>query len=82
MHTGNVYQHWRETTDQKRVLLLTRSAFAGEQRNAAAVWSGDVYTTFNAFARQPVLDNRYWGVRRDTSKDHRPRLSGALRALV
>jgi alpha-D-xyloside xylohydrolase len=52
MHTGNVYQHWRETTDQKRVFLLTRSAFAGEQRNAAAVWSGDVYSTFQAFTRQ------------------------------
>jgi alpha-D-xyloside xylohydrolase len=52
MHTGNVYRHWRETTDQKRVFLLTRSAFSGQQRNAAAVWSGDVYTTFHAFARQ------------------------------
>lgn len=52
MHTGNVYRHWRETTDQKRVFLLTRSAFAGQQRNAAAVWSGDVYSTFHAFARQ------------------------------
>ncbi len=52
MHTGNVYQHWRETTDQKRVFLLTRSAFAGLQRNAAAVWSGDVSSSFHAFARQ------------------------------
>lgn len=52
MHTGNVYRHWRETTDRKRVFLLTRSAFSGEQRNAAVVWSGDVYSTFHAFARQ------------------------------
>ena len=52
MHTGNVYRHWRETTDTKRVFLLTRSAFAGQQRNSAAVWSGDVYSTFQAFARQ------------------------------
>ncbi len=52
MHTGNVYKHWRETTDQKRVFLLTRSAFFGEQRNASVVWSGDVYSTFHAFARQ------------------------------
>ncbi len=52
MHTENIYQHWRETTDQKRVFLLTRSAFAGQQRNAMTVWSGDVYSTFHAFSRQ------------------------------
>ncbi len=52
MHTGNVYAHWRETTDKKRVFLLTRSAFAGQQRNAAVTWSGDVYSTFLAFRRQ------------------------------
>lgn len=52
MHTGSVYRHWRDTTDRKRVFLLTRSGFAGEQRNAAVVWSGDVFSTFQAFARQ------------------------------
>ncbi len=52
MHTGNVYQHWRETTEQKRVFILTRSAFAGQQRNAAVTWSGDVYSTFLSFSRQ------------------------------
>jgi alpha-D-xyloside xylohydrolase len=51
-HTTNVYDGWRKVTDQKRVFLLTRSAFAGEQRNAATVWSGDVYSTFHAFSRQ------------------------------
>ena len=52
MHTGNVYTHWRDTTDQKRVFILTRSGFAGDQRYAATTWSGDVYSTFHAFARQ------------------------------
>lgn len=52
MHTGNVYRHWRETTDKKRVFILTRSAFAGQQRNAATTWSGDVFSTFLSFARQ------------------------------
>jgi alpha-D-xyloside xylohydrolase len=52
MHTGNVYQHWRETTDKKRVFILTRSAFAGQQRNAATTWSGDVFSTFWSFSRQ------------------------------
>ncbi len=52
MHTGNVYTHWRETTDRKRLFILTRSGFAGDQRYAATTWSGDVFSTFHAFRRQ------------------------------
>jgi alpha-D-xyloside xylohydrolase len=52
LHTQGVYEHWRATTDQKRVFILTRSAFLGQQRNAAVTWSGDVYGTFMTFARQ------------------------------
>ncbi len=42
MHTTGVYQGARASTPDKRVFILTRSAFAGQQRNAAATWSGDV----------------------------------------
>ncbi len=35
MHTGNIYTHWREETDKKRIFILTRSGFAGDQRYAA-----------------------------------------------
>lgn len=52
VHSEGVYQHWRATTDQKRVFILTRSAFLGQQRNAAITWSGDVYGTFMTLARQ------------------------------
>ena len=52
MHTGNIYTHWRATTDQKRVFILTRSGFAGDQRYGATTWSGDVYSTWESFARQ------------------------------
>jgi alpha-D-xyloside xylohydrolase len=52
MHTLGIYENWRKATEQKRVFLLTRSAFAGSQHNAAATWSGDVYSTFWAFSRQ------------------------------
>lgn len=41
-HTEGVYQGQRAADPDKRVFILTRSAFAGQQRNAAAVWSGDV----------------------------------------
>ena len=52
MHTAGVYEHQRNTTDQKRVFILSRSAFAGAQRNAAAVWSGDVNSDWTFFKRQ------------------------------
>jgi alpha-D-xyloside xylohydrolase len=52
MHTGNIYTHWRETTDKKRIFILTRSGFAGDQRYAATTWSGDVFSTFQSFTRQ------------------------------
>ena len=52
MHSGGVYEHWRKTTDQKRVFILTRSGFLGQQRNATTVWSGDVIGTWESFKRQ------------------------------
>jgi alpha-D-xyloside xylohydrolase len=52
LHTGNVYDHWRQATDKKRVFLLTRSAFAGQQRNSTVEWSGDIFGTFPVLKRQ------------------------------
>lgn len=52
MHTGNVYEHWRAATDQKRAFILTRSAFLGQQRNATVEWSGDIYATYPVLKRQ------------------------------
>ena len=52
LHTGGVYEHWRQSGNEKRVFILTRSGFLGQQRNATVVWSGDVYGTFMTFARQ------------------------------
>ena len=42
MTTTAVYEGQREASRDKRVFILSRSAFAGAQRNAASVWSGDV----------------------------------------
>ena len=42
MTTTAVYQGSRRSYPDRRVFILTRSAFAGQQRNAAASWSGDV----------------------------------------
>jgi alpha-D-xyloside xylohydrolase len=52
MHTLGVQEHWKATTDRKRVFLLTRSAFLGQQRVGATVWSGDVYGTYRGLRHQ------------------------------
>ncbi|MGC1620667.1 MAG: TIM-barrel domain-containing protein [Candidatus Acidiferrum sp.] len=50
--TSAVYDGQRQASDKKRVFILSRSAYAGEQRNAAAVWSGDVDPNWETFRRQ------------------------------
>jgi alpha-D-xyloside xylohydrolase len=52
MTTGAVYQGQRAESDQKRVFILSRSAFAGSQRNAVAVWSGDINSDWTFFRKQ------------------------------
>lgn len=51
MHTTAVYQGARAMGDT-RAFILTRSAFAGQQRNAAATWSGDVASRWEDLRRQ------------------------------
>jgi alpha-D-xyloside xylohydrolase len=52
MTTQAIYDGQRSEADNKRVFILTRSAFTGMQRNAAAAWSGDTATTFDVLRRQ------------------------------
>ncbi len=52
LHTLGVQNHWRADTDRRRVFLLTRSAFLGQQRVGATVWSGDVFSTYWALTHQ------------------------------
>ncbi|MFH1161518.1 MAG: TIM-barrel domain-containing protein [bacterium] len=52
MTTEGVYGKWRKDFPDKRVLILTRSAFAGQQRNAAITWSGDINASYSVFRRQ------------------------------
>lgn len=52
MAVGGVYDHQRATTSDKRVFILTRSGFAGQQRYGCNVWSGDIVSTWESLRKQ------------------------------
>ena len=52
MTTGAVYEGQRSASDKKRVFILSRSAFAGDQRYGVTAWSGDINSDFFSFRRQ------------------------------
>ncbi|MAW94812.1 MULTISPECIES: TIM-barrel domain-containing protein [unclassified Leeuwenhoekiella] len=49
---GGVYNHQREQSLDKRVFILTRSGFAGQQRYGANVWSGDLGSSWQSLRNQ------------------------------
>ncbi|MGA7674178.1 MAG: TIM-barrel domain-containing protein [Rhizomicrobium sp.] len=50
--TEALYKNQRKDTDRKRVYILTRSTFAGQQRAAATTWSGDIGADWDVYAKQ------------------------------
>jgi alpha-D-xyloside xylohydrolase len=52
MTVGGLSQHQRAVTSDKRVFILTRSAFAGQQRFGANTWSGDVTASWETLKNQ------------------------------
>ncbi|MBR5535977.1 MAG: DUF5110 domain-containing protein [Clostridia bacterium] len=51
-HAMGIYEGQRSSTDEKRVLNLTRSIFPGQSRYATVVWSGDVVASWDVLKRQ------------------------------
>jgi alpha-D-xyloside xylohydrolase len=47
-----IYEGQRTADPGKRVFLLTRSGYAGSQRYAAAIWSGDIGSTWHDMKTQ------------------------------
>lgn len=52
MTVGGVFTHQRAVDSSKRIFILTRSAFAGQQRYGANTWSGDVTASWTALRNQ------------------------------
>jgi alpha-D-xyloside xylohydrolase len=52
VNSKTVYEGQRSAAPDQRVFILTRSAFAGNQHYGAAVWSGDITSTWTALRMQ------------------------------
>lgn len=49
---GGVHDHQRAADSTKRVFILTRSGFTGQQRYGCNVWTGDVSSTWQTLRNQ------------------------------
>ena len=51
-HSQGIYEGQRSVRNDKRVLNLTRSSYAGQHRSATVTWSGDVSASWETLRRQ------------------------------
>ena len=47
-----IYEKQRKASEEKRVFIMTRSAFAGQQHYGSGLWSGDVASTWDMLRKQ------------------------------
>ena len=52
VNSRGIYEGQRKAAPDQRAFILTRSGFAGQQRYAAATWSGDITSTWTAMRQQ------------------------------
>ncbi len=51
-HAKGIYENWRRTYPDKRVVNLTRSGYTGIQKYGAILWSGDITATYDTMKKQ------------------------------
>lgn len=56
---SGVHDNLRAHSDKKRVFIMTRSAFAGQQRYGSGLWSGDVASSWEMLRNQIPLGLNY-----------------------
>ncbi|KRF10207.1 glycoside hydrolase [Paenibacillus sp. Soil766] len=52
MHSKGIYEGQRGVTESKRVVNLTRSSYAGQQRYGTITWSGDTAANWDTLRKQ------------------------------
>lgn len=52
MHNSGIATHQKALNKDKRVVILTRSGFIGQQRFGSNTWSGDVVSTWDMLEKQ------------------------------
>ena len=52
MHNSGIASHQKALSKDKRVIILTRSGFIGQQRYGCNTWSGDVTSTWDMLEKQ------------------------------
>ncbi|TJY61537.1 DUF5110 domain-containing protein [Sphingobacterium alkalisoli] len=52
MHNSGIATHQRAQNSNKRVVILTRSGFIGQQRYGSNTWSGDVVSSWDMLEKQ------------------------------
>ncbi|SFL93192.1 alpha-D-xyloside xylohydrolase [Gracilibacillus orientalis] len=52
LHSKGLYENQRQTTESKRVVNLTRSSYAGQQKYSAITWSGDIAANWKTLRNQ------------------------------
>jgi len=51
LHSQGIYEGQRSVTNDKRVINLTRSSYAGQHRYGTVTWSGDICATWETLRR-------------------------------
>ncbi|MFC0470161.1 TIM-barrel domain-containing protein [Halalkalibacter kiskunsagensis] len=52
LHSKGIYEGQRQTTETKRVVNLTRSTYAGQQKYGTIAWSGDITANWETMRKQ------------------------------